>query len=55
VIQELGRELAELVAHPSLLEMDEKTLLVCERWDNFCHALFHAYQDVALAEVEEGC
>ena len=54
VVRTLGSELTELVAHPSLLEMDEKTLSICERWDSFCHTLFHAYQDVALAEVEAG-
>ncbi len=54
VIEALGGELTALVAHPSLMEMDEKTLAVCERWDSFCHELFHAYQDLALAEVEAG-
>ena len=54
VIQALGGELTELVAHPSLMEMDAKTLTVCQRWDSFCHTLFHAYQDLALAEVEAG-
>jgi hypothetical protein len=32
--------------------MDEKTLEVCERWDNLCGDLYHAYQDIALAEVD---
>ena len=34
--------------------MDEKTMEICARWDSFCHGLYHAYQDIALAEVESG-
>ena len=48
----LGSEMDELVAHPSLFTMDEQTIEVCRRWDEFCHRLYHAYQDVALGEVE---
>lgn len=53
-VKELGDEMAELVAHPDLMEIDEKTIGICRQWDSFCHELFHAYQDVALAEVEAG-
>ncbi|MGE5391247.1 MAG: acyl-CoA dehydrogenase family protein [Deltaproteobacteria bacterium] len=48
----LADEMAELLAHPDLLSSDERTLEVCERWDKFCGDLYHAYQDLALAEVE---
>jgi hypothetical protein len=44
----------ELLAHPDLFGQDEKTIQVCGRWDAFCHRLSHAYQDQALAEVEQG-
>jgi alkylation response protein AidB-like acyl-CoA dehydrogenase len=54
VIAELGEEMEELVAHPSLFTLDEETMDVCRRWDTFCHKLFHAYQDCALKEVEAG-
>ena len=53
VIGEFSREIKELVAHPDLLEMDEKTRGICCRWDVFCHELFHAYQEAALQEVDE--
>lgn len=52
VAQKLADEMVELLAHPDLFSMDEKTLEVCERWDRFCGDLYHAYQDIALAEVE---
>lgn len=52
VAGEMAREAEELVAHPDLFQMNEKTMDVCRRWDDLCHRLFHAYQDVALAEVE---
>ena len=41
-----------LVAHPNLFGPDEKTLSVCKRWDRFCHDLTHAYQDLAVKEVQ---
>ena len=42
----------ELVAYPNLLELNDRTIAVCAQWDDFCHRLYHAYQDRALAEVE---
>jgi hypothetical protein len=51
VIQMLAEEIEVLVAHPSLLEPNAETHKICERWDSLCHRLFHAYQDVAHAEV----
>lgn len=50
-VEALQQELSEIVAHPSLFVPDEKTLEICARWDAFCHRFFHAYQDVARAEV----
>ena len=46
-----AEEIVALVAHPSLLQTDVKTREICEGWDSLCHRLFHAYQDVAHAEV----
>jgi len=51
LVSDLGAEMRELVAWPSLFTMDEATMKVCGRWDAFCHRLFHAYQDCALHEV----
>lgn len=47
----LAREIDELVAYPSLTETSETTREICSRWDNFCHCLCHAYQDLAMEEV----
>ncbi|MFA5520028.1 MAG: acyl-CoA dehydrogenase, partial [Spirochaetota bacterium] len=52
LIEEYSKEMEEIVSHPSLFLNDKKTLDICCRWDAFCHELFHAYQDCALAEVE---
>lgn len=49
---EYAAEIQELLSVPHLFEMDQKTLEVCGRWDDFCSRLFHAYQDLALAEAE---
>jgi len=51
-IREYGEEIVELLAVPHLFEMSEKTMEICRRWDDFCARLFHAYQDLALAEAE---
>jgi alkylation response protein AidB-like acyl-CoA dehydrogenase len=53
LIDRLATEMKRLLAHPHLFTIDDKTLEVCESWDKFCHDLFHAYQDLALKEVEE--
>jgi alkylation response protein AidB-like acyl-CoA dehydrogenase len=45
-------ELNELLSIPHLFEMNERTLEICERFDDFCARFFHAYQDLALARVE---
>jgi len=52
VVDSLASEITELVHHPDLVTMDEKTRNICRRWDSFCSRLFHAYQDLALADVE---
>jgi alkylation response protein AidB-like acyl-CoA dehydrogenase len=52
IIAELSEEITELVAYPNLFQLDEKTIDICRRWDAFCHKFFHAYQDLALHEVE---
>ncbi len=52
VVRECSDEIRELLAIPHLFEMSEKILEICRRWDDFCARLFHAYQDLALAEAE---
>ncbi len=51
-IKALSQEMTELVSLPNLLSMDEKTIEASQRWDQFCHDLFHAYQALALQEAE---
>jgi hypothetical protein len=51
LVQELASQIESLVAHPSLLEKDTATMEACRRWDAFCTRLFHAYQDLAMEEV----
>ncbi|MEN6472753.1 MAG: acyl-CoA dehydrogenase family protein [Syntrophaceae bacterium] len=50
-IAELAQEMEALIG-AELLTPDLKALQTCEQWDRFCHTLFHAYQDQAVAEVE---
>ncbi len=54
LVEKFAADITELVSHPSLFQMDAKTIEICGRWDRFCHDLFHAYQDIALEEVEKG-
>ena len=50
-IEYFSEQIASLVAHPSLNTSDDETFHICARWELFCQDLFHAYQDLALAEV----
>ena len=51
IFKPLEKEAEALVAYPSLFNPGHETLEICQRWDKFCHDLTHAYQDLALAEV----
>ena len=53
LIKELASELEEYVAHPNLITMDEKTVEIARKWDNYWHRFFHAYQDIAMDEIEK--
>ncbi|MFH1034797.1 MAG: acyl-CoA dehydrogenase family protein [Pseudomonadota bacterium] len=52
LVKEFQDEIGRIFEHPNLLEMSPETMAVCRRWDDFCHRLFHAYQDLALGMVE---
>lgn len=52
VLDSFSAELEEILAYPDLLSIDDKTIDICERWDIFCHQLFHTYQLLALQEVD---
>jgi alkylation response protein AidB-like acyl-CoA dehydrogenase len=53
IIKELGNELEAYVSHPNLITMDEKTLEITRKWDDYWHRFFHAYQDIAMDEIEK--
>lgn len=53
LIKQFAGELEEIVAHPNLFVMDEKTVKICAQWDDLSSRLFHAYQDMALAEIKQ--
>ena len=50
----MAAEADKLVGHGDLFQPDEKTREVCLRWDDFCHRLYHEYQELAVREVETG-
>jgi len=52
LVASLSAEIEQLVAHPSLTENTEATRMVCRQWEDFCRRLFHAYQDLAVTEVD---
>jgi alkylation response protein AidB-like acyl-CoA dehydrogenase len=51
-VNEMSEEIKTLAAHPHLFGMDDATIDICRRWDAFCQKLFHAYQNLALLELE---
>lgn len=50
IITEYSHKMAEFIEHTDLLKLDRETMKRCRQWDEFCHNLFHIYQDVALQE-----
>lgn len=52
IVKEFSDDISCLVSYDSLIEMNEETIRVCRKWDDFCARLFHAYQGLAVAEVE---
>ncbi len=52
IIRNFADELEDLLKIPHLFGQDDYTLEVCARWDIFCSEFFHAYQNLALTEVE---
>jgi alkylation response protein AidB-like acyl-CoA dehydrogenase len=52
LVSDLKAEIETLVAHASLLDNNPEMIKACQQWDRFCDRLFHAYQDLALEEVD---
>ncbi len=51
LVTALCREIVEILSGTDLFEMSPAAVEACARWDRFCHRLYHAYQDVAMAMV----
>ena len=52
-IKSFAKEMDELIRHASLTTMDDRTIDVCTRWDDYCQRFFRAYQENALSEVNQ--
>jgi alkylation response protein AidB-like acyl-CoA dehydrogenase len=53
VIADLSDKMKEL-SESNLLGDGDSSITACEKWDTFCHDLYHAYQDMALRDINEG-
>ncbi|WP_136798893.1 acyl-CoA dehydrogenase family protein [Desulfosediminicola ganghwensis] len=53
LVTDLAAEVEKIATLPSLTEENPAMRTACREWDNLCHRLFHAYQDLALAEVNQ--
>lgn len=51
LVLDFAAEIEELAGQPSLVEQNAAAKETCKRWDDFCHRLFHAYQDIAVEEI----
>lgn len=54
IVRKLAKEIVALLNYPDIYSLTAQTVEVWKRWDLFCAELFHAYQDFAFSEVEEG-
>ena len=52
LVKEYQDEIGRIFEHPNLFEMSPETMAICRQWDDFCHRLYHVYQDVALDMVQ---
>ncbi len=52
LVKEYQDEIGRIFQHPNLFEMTPETMAICRQWDDFCHRLYHVYQDVALEMVQ---
>jgi len=51
-VSDLSTRLKVFLDHGTLLGTDDKTIEMCENWEQYCFDLMHAYQDVSHAEVK---
>lgn len=52
IIDGLSAEVAEIMTCPDLSRPHGGAGENCERWDDICSRLFHAYQDVSLSRIQ---
>ncbi|HME53238.1 MAG TPA: acyl-CoA dehydrogenase family protein [Candidatus Lokiarchaeia archaeon] len=52
LVDSLADRFARIIQHDSLLKGDEATKNVCRDWEQLSTELFHAYQRLALAELD---
>ena len=50
-IKQISRDMIELITTADFDIVTEESMEQCQRWDDCCHRLIHAFQDNALAEV----
>ncbi|MFO7839649.1 MAG: acyl-CoA dehydrogenase family protein, partial [Desulfosalsimonadaceae bacterium] len=53
-VDRLCREITELADFAEPMSLGQDTLAFWQQWDDFCHRLFHACQELAMHEVEAG-
>ncbi|TFG16030.1 MAG: acyl-CoA dehydrogenase [Promethearchaeota archaeon] len=51
IVEPLASEFLRIMSHDSLLRNDEETLAICRNWQKLSNDLVHAYQDLALKEL----
>ncbi len=54
LIKQISRDMIELITTADFSHVNEDSIEQCQRWDECCQRMFHAYQDNALAEVNAG-
>ncbi|MBD3193625.1 MAG: acyl-CoA dehydrogenase [Candidatus Lokiarchaeota archaeon] len=52
-VEELSYEFKKIIDHDTLLKADQETLKLCRDWQELSNKIFHAYQDLALKELND--
>ncbi|TXT62118.1 MAG: hypothetical protein BAJALOKI3v1_670018 [Promethearchaeota archaeon] len=51
-VNDLAIRFNNIISHETLLKADEETLQLCRDWQNLSNELFHAYQDLAVKQLD---
>ena len=53
LVKQISRDMIELITTADFNHVNDESIDQCQRWDDCCQRLFHAFQENALSEVND--